>query len=104
MGVEAQGPWLRRVLFEGGESEACDAMFFSTSRRAGCDLPERLGCRMIEPGIVDTSRNEGTNVPNLWVAGDASRDVQFAIVAAAEGAKAAVAINQDLQKMERLKV
>jgi thioredoxin reductase len=36
-------------------------------------------------------------VPGLYVAGDASRDVQFAIVAAAEGAKAAVAINKALQ-------
>jgi hypothetical protein len=31
------------------------------------------------------------------VVGDASRDVQFVIVAAAEGAKAAVAINKALQ-------
>jgi thioredoxin reductase len=37
-------------------------------------------------------------VPGLYVAGDASRDVQFAIVAAAEGAKAGVAINQALQE------
>ena len=35
-------------------------------------------------------------------AGDASRDVQFAIVAAAEGAKAGVAINQELQKLAGL--
>jgi len=38
-----------------------------------------------------------TRVPGLYVAGDASRDVQFVIVAAAEGAKAAVAINKALQ-------
>jgi hypothetical protein len=31
------------------------------------------------------------------VVGDASRDVQFVVVAAAEGAKAGVAINQALQ-------
>jgi hypothetical protein len=33
----------------------------------------------------------------VYVAGDASRDVQFAIVAAAEGAKVAYAMNVALQ-------
>jgi hypothetical protein len=36
-------------------------------------------------------------VPGLYLAGDASRDVQFIVVAAAEGARAGVAINADLQ-------
>ena len=43
-----------------------------------------------------------TNVPRLYVAGDASRDAQFVVVAAAEGTKAAVAINKALQ-LEELK-
>jgi thioredoxin reductase len=47
---------------------------------------------------VKTDRFGHTGVPGLYVVGDASRDVQFAIVAAAEGAKAAVAINKALQK------
>jgi thioredoxin reductase len=41
-----------------------------------------------------------TNVPGLYVAGDASRDVQWVVVAAAEGAEAAYAINQELIKEE----
>ena len=41
-----------------------------------------------------------TNVPRLFVAGDASRDAQFVVVAAAEGVKAAVAINKALQSEE----
>jgi thioredoxin reductase len=48
-------------------------------------------------GLVKTDHLGQTSVPGLYVAGDASRDVQFAVVAAAEGAKAAVAINQALQ-------
>lgn len=36
----------------------------------------------------------------VFVAGDASRDAQFAIVAAAEGLRAAVAINKTLQRQE----
>jgi thioredoxin reductase len=45
-----------------------------------------------------TGEHEETNVPGLFVAGDASRRVQLAIVAAAEGAEAAFAINTELLK------
>ena len=51
-------------------------------------------------GEVD--RLQHTDVHGLFLAGDADGDVQFAIVAAAEGAKAGVAINLELQKELRL--
>jgi len=47
-------------------------------------------------GGVRTDQHEETHVPGLFVAGDATRDVQFAIVAAAEGAIAAVAMDHEL--------
>ena len=53
---------------------------------------------------MKTGRLGQTHVPGLYVVGDASRDVQFAIVAAAEGAKAAVAINKALQERAGLAV
>jgi thioredoxin reductase len=56
----------------------------------------RLGCEMNRGGGVKTDNLGQTHRPGLYVVGDASRDVQFAIVAAAEGAKAAVAINKAL--------
>ena len=37
-----------------------------------------------------------TNIPGVFVAGDVSRDVQLAIIAAAEGARAGLAINRYL--------
>jgi hypothetical protein len=37
-------------------------------------------------------------VPGLFVAGDASKEAQFVIVAAAEGAEAGMAINKALLK------
>jgi thioredoxin reductase len=43
-------------------------------------------------------------VNGIYVVGDASRDVQFVIVAAAEGAKAGVAINQALQARSGLRL
>jgi thioredoxin reductase len=42
-----------------------------------------------------------TCVPGLYLAGDADKEMQFVIVAAAEGAKAAMTINRELQDEER---
>jgi thioredoxin reductase len=89
---------LERIIFANGESIERHAMFFSTGQRQGCNLAETLGCEFSEQGCVNTGEYETTNVPGLYVAGDASRLVQFVIVAASEGAQAAVAINKELMK------
>ncbi|MGH8187095.1 MAG: NAD(P)/FAD-dependent oxidoreductase, partial [Steroidobacteraceae bacterium] len=80
-----------------GEPVACAAVFFSAGQSPQSDLPRRLGCEFTRRGTVKTDHLGQTRVPGLYVVGDASRDVQFVIVAAAEGAKAAVAINKALQ-------
>ena len=90
------------VVFAKGRRVARGALFFSTGQVHSCDLPRRLGCRFTRKGAIRTDRFERTGVPGLYVAGDASRDVQLAIVAAAEGAKAAIAINRELQDEEGL--
>jgi len=61
-------------------------------------LARAMGCEFNEKGTVKTGRHETTNISGVFVAGDASRDVQWVIVAAAEGAEAAFAITQDLIK------
>jgi thioredoxin reductase len=85
------------VVLASGESIACEAIFFSAGQSPQADFPRQLGCEVTYKGIVKTDHLGHTRVPGLYVVGDASRDVQFAIVAAAEGAKAAVAINKALQ-------
>ena len=72
-----------------------------------CHVPElltKLDCNLTSKGTVETYNYEKTNVPGLYVAGDASRRVQFAIVAAAEGAMAAFAINNELTDEDLKKV
>ena len=91
---------LARVLFEAGPALACQAVFFNTGQYQRSDLPRRLSCQFKDDGGVLTDDRQCTGVPGLYLAGDADRDVQFAIVAAAEGATAAVAINRWLQDQE----
>jgi thioredoxin reductase len=92
------------LVFADGTRLSRRALFFSTGQDMCSDLPRRLGCRFTPKGTVKTNRLEETGVPGLYVAGDASKDVQLAIVAAAEGAKAAFAINRLLQEEDGLSV
>jgi thioredoxin reductase len=91
---------LRRVEFVNGNMLDCDAIFFVNGYEQQSKLAEELGCNLGKQGTVLTNRMQETNIKGLYVAGDASKDVQFVVVAAAEGAKAGVAINKDLQKSE----
>lgn len=89
---------LERVHFEDGSQLERDALFFITGAELNCGLATKLGCELNEKGVVRTVGNEKTNVPGLFVAGDASQRAQFAVVAAAEGALAALEINSQLVK------
>jgi thioredoxin reductase len=96
--LEGHNGMLQRIVFESGPPEQCDAMFFSTDSSQRSDLPARLGCTFTDKGAVATGDYETTNVPGLYVAGDASRLIHLAIMASAEGAQAAFAINTALLK------
>jgi thioredoxin reductase len=91
---------LTGVAFASGDPLPRDAMFFTTGQHPQSDLAVKLGCTLTHRGTVKTGDLCDTNVPRLFVAGDASRDAQFVVVAAAEGVKAAVAINKALQSEE----
>jgi thioredoxin reductase len=89
---------LERLVFENGKALSCRALFFKGTEHQRSDLAARLGCAFTKRGTVRTGEYEVTNIPGLFVAGDASHRVQLAIIAASEGAAAAYAINTSLMK------
>jgi len=94
--LQGRDGMLERVVFESGEPLPRRAMFFSAGQFQRSEFAVRLGCEVNDKGTVRTGKYESTHLPGLYVAGDASRAVQWVIVAAAEGAEAAFAINTDL--------
>jgi thioredoxin reductase len=89
---------LERIVFADGGCLEREALFYIYGQREPSPLAEKLGCELTEKGVIETRSYERTNVSGVFAAGDASRRVQFAIVAAAEGAAAAFAINTELYK------
>jgi thioredoxin reductase len=96
--LEGREGMLERITFASGPPLARKALFFTTGQFQRSALAIGLGCEFNEKGTVRTGKYESTHLPGLFVAGDASRAVQWVIVAAAEGAEAAFAINTDLIK------
>jgi thioredoxin reductase len=96
--LDGQDGQLRDIVFGDGSRLPRRALFFTTGQSQRSNLLLRLGCEFNEKGTVRTGKYETTHLPGLFVAGDASRAVQWVVVAAAEGAEAAFAINSDLLK------
>ncbi|MDB5512680.1 MAG: trxB [Enterovirga sp.] len=93
---DPDGHGLERIRLANGQVLESRALFYAFDECRQSPLMGQLGVDMSDKGAVDTGHCEKTNVPGLFVAGDASRRVKFAIVAAAEGAMAAFAANTEL--------
>lgn len=91
---------LERIVFADGAALPRAALFFQTGQHHRADFARQLGCQFTPEGSVLTSEHESTCVPGVFVAGDASRREQYAIVAAGEGALAAMAMNAALLKAD----
>lgn len=97
--LAGRGAMLEAVVLRepGGERRvACGGLFLTTGQVQHSDLAPMLGCERTPRGAIRTDRLEQSTVPGVFVVGDASRDPQLAIIAAAEGAKAAFAVHHAL--------
>lgn len=93
--VEREGDGIR-LIFSEGESVWRRMMFYHLGGKGNTNLAIHLGAKVDARGSVEVDRHQATSVPGLWVAGDATRDVLQAIVAAGEGAGAGVSMNEYL--------
>ncbi|MEP6596396.1 MAG: NAD(P)/FAD-dependent oxidoreductase [Ginsengibacter sp.] len=87
---------IKNIVLKNGEKQRCDALFFSSGYEIQSCLVETLGCNLGKNKLALTNKTQQTNIPGLYVVGDAAKDMQFVVVAAAEGAKAGVYINKEL--------
>jgi thioredoxin reductase len=99
---DAQKKQIERVRFENGEALDCDALFFNLGTEMSGKLHEMLGCRLDdECGLIAVDDEQQTSVRGVYAAGDITPHSQLAVVAAAEGAMAAIHINKSLIPKER---
>jgi thioredoxin reductase len=76
-------------------------MFYHLGGAPASELPERLHVSLDHKGGVGVDRKQAGSLAGVFAAGDATCDVLQAIVAAGEGAAAAVSINEYLTDPDR---
>ncbi|WP_437484197.1 NAD(P)/FAD-dependent oxidoreductase [Sorangium sp. So ce1014] len=97
--LEGRDGMLERVVLEDGSFVERRSLFLKTKQEQGADLARKLRCKITEERGVETAdKHEETTCEGVFVAGDASKDVLLAIMAAAEGADAAFGVNCALQE------
>ncbi|HEU4834356.1 MAG TPA: NAD(P)/FAD-dependent oxidoreductase [Pyrinomonadaceae bacterium] len=98
LGGDKSSRQLQRVMFSEGEPLQCDALFFSLGTELATDFHKTLGCRLDpECDLLWVDDTQQTSVQGVYAAGDITPHSQLAIVAAAEGAMAAIHIHRSLQ-------
>jgi thioredoxin reductase len=94
---------LTAVVLADGHERLCQALLVAPTTHPRRALLDDLGVQVNEePGeectIVPTDTGRGTTVPGVWVAGNLRDGNVQVIEAAADGLRAAIAINADLTK------
>jgi thioredoxin reductase len=103
---------IERITLTGGRSIYClqmrngmpldiDKIFFAIGQYAADDLGVQLGCARDADGQIVIDERGHSSVRNVFAAGDITPGPQLAIVAAADGAIAALAIHKSLVPEER---
>ena len=90
---------IRTVRFVDGQFMSCDAVFFALGTVPATTFHESLGCvTELETGLVHVGPDQQTSVRGVYAAGDITPLSHMAVMAAAEGAVAAIHIHKFLLK------
>jgi thioredoxin reductase len=92
---------IRCIDLANGMSLDCERLYFALGQYAADDLGKEIGCARDNVGRIKIDDRNHTSVKNVFAAGDIIPGPQMAIVAAASGAVAALAIHMSLVPEER---
>jgi thioredoxin reductase len=100
--IDSTGDALRELVFDQGPPLPRSALFLHPSTRQRSSLPAQLGCTLLDDSSVSVDDLGKTDVPGVYAVGDMARRPTMpfpgaqVVIAAAEGAVAALAIDQEL--------
>ncbi|HUP46892.1 MAG TPA: NAD(P)/FAD-dependent oxidoreductase [Thermoanaerobaculia bacterium] len=101
--LAGEGDQVEAAVLENGERVPLDAMFFTIGVERTCMLAEEIGCDVDDEHtdiVVDDYKQ--TSVEGVYAIGDLVPGSQLVITSAADGAIAAIAINESLLPPSRL--
>lgn len=94
--IEHKDGMLTALLLADGSRARSTAIFTRIPFRQHTDIATRLGCSLMENGLIEATEFGETNVPGVFAAGDATTLMRQLAVAVANGTKAGAWINREL--------
>jgi thioredoxin reductase len=99
--LEGKGSQLNSIRLVDGTLIERQALFVHPAQEQRSRLAHDLGCKIDQGGITIVDEQGQTSVVGVYAAGDMARHNQQIVFAAADGAHAAMAINQSLIDEDR---
>jgi len=101
-GLQGRGQQLESIRMENGFTYPCEALFFSAAVKSHLGLAARVGSALPQSARWNGHlRDWGTGIQGLFLTGEHQDGVEMAVSAAADGVKAAEAVNRWLMDAER---
>jgi thioredoxin reductase len=98
--IGTAGRELRCLEFADGSQLKRAALFLHATQHQRTSLAADLGARLNSKGAVWVDKGLQTSIPGIYAAGDTRPGTQQAILAAADGSRAAIVINESLTREE----
>jgi thioredoxin reductase len=84
---------LETVVLADGKRVQCDVLFLCAALVQRSELPRALGCELTTDGHVIVDNEHRTSVDGVYACGDMCTPIHQVIVAAADGARTAIAVD-----------
>jgi thioredoxin reductase len=94
--LDARRGRLASIVFEDGPDEAREALFVRPRRTQPTAIAERLGLELNDDELIVADDGGRTDVPRVYVAGDASAPVRSVAIAIGSGSRVGTAMAADL--------
>ncbi len=94
-----EGTQLAAIELSDGRMSGVDALYLGPRTHLNSDIAQRLGCEMDEGRFGSVIRTDGTKmttVPDLYAAGDITREAHSVTWASADGVTAGMAVHRSL--------
>src|SRR3954469_20670831 len=94
--LEGRRGQLKEIVFESGAPEPREALFVRPRRTQPTEIAARLGLELNDSELIEADDGGRTDVPGVYVAGDASAAVRSVAIAIGSGSRVGTAMVADL--------
>jgi len=87
---------VRNTKSEEAEEMEVEGVFIAIGEKPNSELAQDIGIKVDDSGFIIVDRNQRTNIPRIYAAGDVTGGIRQIVTAIGEGATAALSAYEDL--------